>query len=252
MSGPAVRVGFFNTATNCKLGVVPNNGTIYNGQATTFTVEIPISSAVTLNTDAMMEQRDARHYLGFLEHCRRPGSHDGGCLGEYDQQRGHHPVEWGRHQRLTDPRLQYDAAGRGHDDAELAGGGGSTVLEQAVGGLTLTNDSTIQGAGIIGNGGLSLINAGTINANSRAKRCSCNGMREGSPTPACWKPPAAASCSHGVTVNNAGGNITANAGSTVQLFGNTDIQGGTLNNERRHPGTPAGTRPRWMGAPAAR
>ena len=47
-----------------------------------------------------------------------------------------------------------------------ASGGGNTFLEQAVGGLTLTNHNTIQGAGIIGNSGLTLINQGTINANS--------------------------------------------------------------------------------------
>ena len=35
---------------------------------------------------------------------------------------------------------------------------------------------------------------------------------------------------NGVTVNNAGANITANSGSTVQLFDGTVIQGGTLNN----------------------
>ena len=45
---------------------------------------------------------------------------------------------------------------------------------------------------------------------------------------------------NGVTVNNAGGNITANSGSTVQLFGGTDIQGGTLNNNRRDAGNLAG------------
>ena len=42
---------------------------------------------------------------------------------------------------------------------------------------------------------------------------------------------------NGVTVNNAGGNITANSGSTVQLFGKAVIQGGTLNNNGGTLGT---------------
>ena len=42
----------------------------------------------------------------------------------------------------------------------------------------------------------------------------------------------------GVTVNNAGGGtITANAGSTVQLYGNTMIQGGALTNNGSFLGT---------------
>src|SRR5271157_6136871 len=39
------------------------------------------------------------------------------------------------------------------------GGGGTAIIYQSVGGLTLTNQSTIQGAGIIGFNGLSLINS---------------------------------------------------------------------------------------------
>src|SRR5208282_195180 len=45
----------------------------------------------------------------------------------------------------------------------------------------------------------------------------------------------------GITVNNAGGNITANAGATVQIFANATIQGGTLNNNGgAFFGTPSG------------
>jgi hypothetical protein len=43
---------------------------------------------------------------------------------------------------------------------------GNAIIEQGTSGLTLTNQSTIQGEGIIGNNGLALINSGTINANS--------------------------------------------------------------------------------------
>src|SRR5271166_3783848 len=37
----------YSNAANWRLGVVPNNGAIYNGQSTTFDVEIPAGSAVT-------------------------------------------------------------------------------------------------------------------------------------------------------------------------------------------------------------
>ena len=48
----------------------------------------------------------------------------------------------------------------------------------------------------------------------------------------------------GITINNQGGTISANgAGASVQLFGNADIQGGTLtNNGAAFFGTPNGKR----------
>ncbi len=45
----------YSNAANWKLGVVPNNGTIYNGQATTFTAEIDNSSAVTLDINPTID-----------------------------------------------------------------------------------------------------------------------------------------------------------------------------------------------------
>ena len=122
-------------------------------------------------------------------------------------------------------------------------GGGTVNLTTAFGGgnasitgngYTLTNvDNTIQGTGIVGSGG-TLVNGGTINANSSA------GI--GTLTL-----PGAVTNSNGAigglleatnggtlviqsTVNNANGNITVGDNtSTVQLAGAT-IQGGTLNN----------------------
>ena len=45
----------YSNAANWKLGVVPNNGAIYNGQATTFTAEIDNSSAVTLDINPTID-----------------------------------------------------------------------------------------------------------------------------------------------------------------------------------------------------
>ena len=55
--------------------------------------------------------------------------------------------------------------GGGTVTLSTASGGGSTFIEQGVGGVTLTNNSTIQGNGLIGNG-LTLVNqaGGTVNA----------------------------------------------------------------------------------------
>src|SRR6266436_3841025 len=124
----------------------------------------------------------------------------------------------------------------------LNGGGGSTFIQQGVGGLTLTNaDNTIQGAGIIGNNGLALTNdaGGTINANVSGATLTLNGgglignagLLEGT---------NGGFLQIENTVNNAGGNITANGG-TVQVFASATIQGGTLNTLNGGTlGTPAG------------
>src|SRR5208337_1568072 len=45
----------YSTAENWRLGVVPNNGAIYNGQSTTFDVEIPAGSAVTQDINATID-----------------------------------------------------------------------------------------------------------------------------------------------------------------------------------------------------
>jgi len=109
-------------------------------------------------------------------------------------------------------------------------GGGAPIVQQEVGNLTLTNhDDLIQGAGIIGNGSISIVNeaGGTINANSSGQTLfldssgsvTNNGLIEAT--------------SGGnlellsTTVNNAGGNITGNGGTVI--VSSATIQGGTLN-----------------------
>jgi hypothetical protein len=114
-------------------------------------------------------------------------------------------------------------------------GGGNTFLYANAGAATLTNQSTIQGEGTIGAGtAMALSNSGTIDANSLG----------GALNTVLLIDPAAAVTNtglleatnkgvlqlNGVTINNAGGNITANGSTaTVELLGNTVVQGGTLN-----------------------
>jgi fibronectin-binding autotransporter adhesin len=131
-------------------------------------------------------------------------------------------------------------SGAGALTLTVAGGGGNAYLYQAVNGLTLTNQSTIQGAGIVGNGGLALSNAGTVNANSAGQTLQLNGSGGITNTNLLEASDGGVLQIYGVTVNNSGGNITANAGSSVQLLGSTVIQGGTLTNSGTFLGTPGG------------
>jgi hypothetical protein len=137
-------------------------------------------------------------------------------------------------------------AGNGSDtwlglnaDTSLQGGGSITLnsgnytghvsLYQTGSGITLTNvDHTIQGYGEIGYNGLSVVNqaAGTISANVGGQSLSLDGggpitnqgLLEGTNGGTLWI---------ANSVNNLGGNITADNG-TVQIA-NATIQGGTLN-----------------------
>ena len=99
-----------------------------------------------------------------------------------------------------------------------ATGGGNAILEQAAGGLTLTNvNNTIQGDGIIGNNGLTLVNqaGGTINANSMGTAGDTTLTIESATVTNQGLMEATNSGVlniNGVVVDNAGGNITANGG----------------------------------------
>ncbi len=129
--------------------------------------------------------------------------------------------------------------GGGTVTLSTAGGGGAAYLQQASGGLTLTNvDNTIQGAGVIGNNGLTLVNEATVNANVASAALILESMSGGLTNTGILEASNGGILQiNGVTVNNAGGAITANAGSTVQLYGNTMIQGGVLTNNGSFLGT---------------
>src|SRR5271167_4089965 len=127
--------------------------------------------------------------------------------------------------------------GGGTVTLSTASGGGNALLLQAAGGLTLTNvNNTIQGEGIIGFNGLTLVNeaGGTINANSMGgSQITTLTFESASVT----NQGLIEATNNGVlnidaiTVKNQGGTIAANgASATVQLFADADIQGGTLTN----------------------
>ena len=91
---------------------------------------------------------------------------------------------------------------------------------------TLTNKETIQGAGQIGHGQMTLVNSGTINANSSSgMTIQANGGVTNTGTLEATSGATLALSSTGV-INNAGGTISANTG-TVQVTSST-VNGGTI------------------------
>ena len=112
-----------------------------------------------------------------------------------------------------------------------SGAGGGAYIYQATGGSVLTNvDNTILGQGQIGYNGLSLVNqsGGTINANVSGATLLLN---TGSMTNQGLAESTTGILEFaGMTVANAGGNITANGSSSTVQFVGTTIQAGTLNN----------------------
>lgn len=115
----------------------------------------------------------------------------------------------------------------------VAKNGGNAYIEGS--GFTLTNTSTIQGEGIIGNGSLGLVNStgGVVDANSTGGTLSTTLTLNGSG--GVTNTGLLEATQSGVlditnVVNNSGGNITASGSTaTVELTNGADIQGGTLN-----------------------
>ena len=106
-------------------------------------------------------------------------------------------------------------------------GGGDAVLQGNAN--KLINQDTIQGAGIIGNGSLSLVNSATIDANPSSGKLALtlNGSG-GIINTGVLEATGGGALTLNTTVNNASGNVTAGAASSVSLNSAT-IQGGTLN-----------------------
>jgi hypothetical protein len=118
-------------------------------------------------------------------------------------------------------------------------GAGLAYLGQTSAGHTLTNQSTIDGAGQIGNGALRLDNQGTVNADTNGQILSITGS-----DPATDVNTGTLEATNGgilqindETVNNQNGTITVGAGSSIQVVNNGTIEGwgnisagGTLNN----------------------
>src|SRR6266851_1896625 len=95
---------------------------------------------------------------------------------------------------------------------------------------TLTNQETIQGAGHIGNGSMTLVNSGTINANQLAGMIiQANGTGAGSTNTGTLEATAGSTLELlSTTLANTGGTISANGtGSTLQMI-NSTINGGAV------------------------
>jgi hypothetical protein len=94
----------------------------------------------------------------------------------------------------------------------------------------LTNQSTIQGAGNIGNGQMALSNSGTINANQTANALNIQTSNGVTNTGTLEATGGAALNLNGDTYTNTGGTILATgSGSTVNLESGMTVNGGTLN-----------------------
>jgi len=107
-------------------------------------------------------------------------------------------------------------------------GGGSPYIRQTVGGLTLTNvNNTIEGAGIIGNDGLTLVNdtGGTLLANVSGQTLFLNG--------------GGAVTNNGTMEVNPGSTMQVSSGTPLTNFSGTTLTGGIyiINGAASSPGT---------------
>ena len=111
----------------------------------------------------------------------------------------------------------------------VGGNGNSPYIREDSSNSTLTNvNNTISGRGQIGNNGLTFINqsGGLVNANSGGNVLLVNAS--GAVNQGQFQANGGGILQVDVTLNNAGGTITAGAGSQVQFLTGADIQGGTF------------------------
>ena len=161
--GPATG-GNYSTAANWSLGVVPNNGNLVNGVATTFTAEIGNSSAVTLDINPTIDNLtiDATSSLSIPNDQSLTVVNSGSGSGTIDNS-GTIALE------ATSYYASLEASG----NVSLTGGGTVTMsnssgnlIDEATSNSTLTNvNNTIEGSGDIGHNGLSLNNQSVVDAN---------------------------------------------------------------------------------------
>jgi hypothetical protein len=111
----------------------------------------------------------------------------------------------------------------------------SSVSGSGPTGLTLTNSSTIAGGGVIGNGGLTLANSGTVNANASGQTLFLDGTGNGTigvTNTGLLTATGGGTLELSTVVANAGASITANGGTVIvgNPFNNfvATINGGTL------------------------
>lgn len=121
-------------------------------------------------------------------------------------------------------------SGTGTLTLSTTGGGGTAYIGQQQAGHTLTNQSTIDGAGNIGDGGLTLNNQGTINANTNGQILAFHLGSGYTNTGTLEATNGGILQINDVTVNDQNGTMTAGAGSSIQLVTNALVSGGTFFN----------------------
>jgi hypothetical protein len=211
--------GLWNVATNWS-GGIPNNGT---PTGTTYDVLIdngnPVASSVTLNVNAAIDNLsvDANDSLSFNNATALT------IQGATITNKGN--INLNSTGSLTELVISAPSV--------TLTGGGTVTLSNSTGNYilgaatadTLTNQETIQGAGNIGNGTMTLVNSGTINSNGSA------GMTlytaGGTTNTGTIEATAGSKLTvNGTTMTNTGGTVTANA-STVELI-NSTVNGGAV------------------------
>ncbi len=160
--------GNYSNAANWSLGVVPNNGNSYNGQPTTFTVEIANSSAVTLDINPTIDNLtiDATSSLSIPNGTSLTVAESGTGTGTIDNSG-----------TIALGATSYYASLEASGNVTLTGGGMVTMsnssgnlIDEATSNSTLTNvNNTIEGSGDIGDNGLSLNNQSLIDANQSSE-----------------------------------------------------------------------------------
>ena len=155
--------GLWSVAGNWSAAVVPNNGT---PTGATYNVDIVDGvSTVTLNISAGINDLS-------LASGNTLAINNGDTLtinGPAVANSGAIQVNGGAgNNGFININANTTLSGSGTVTLSTAAGGGNAFLQQGVAGVTLTNSgNTIQGTGIIGNGGLAIVNSsgGTIDAN---------------------------------------------------------------------------------------
>ena len=211
--------GLWNVAANWS-GGVPNNGT---PTGTTYDVLIdngnPVASSVTLNVNAAIDNLsvDANDSLSFNNATALT------IQGATITNKGN--INLNSTGSVTELVISAPSV--------TLTGGGTVTLSNSTGNYilgaatadTLTNQETIQGAGNIGNGSMTLVNSGTINSNGSAGMTLSTAG--GTTNTGTIEATAGSKLTvNGTTVTNTGGTVTANA-STVELI-NSTVNGGAL------------------------
>jgi hypothetical protein len=233
--------GLWGVAGDWSAGVVPNNGT---PSGATYNVDIIDGvSTVTLNINAGINDLA----IGSGNTLLVEGGTTLTVAGPSISNKGAIQLNGGSGgNAILDVAGNVTLSGSGTLTlSSQAGGNGSAYIEQNASGVTLTTGGTVRGSGVIGNGGLTLVNTskGVIDANASgtgiATQLTLNGS--GGITNA-----GLLEATRGNTllvetgVANANGNITASGTNSVVSLNGATVTGGTLNSSAGGSITAAG------------